>query len=61
MRASTSSSSTSSVYTSGDDARRFISHEGDPSAEDVGTARLLGSHPSRDKSNGILDRLKIDK
>ncbi|XP_011341293.2 glutathione hydrolase 1 proenzyme isoform X2 [Ooceraea biroi] len=64
MRASNSSSSTSSVYTSADEAHRSTGHEGSiryPDVEDVGTAWLLGSHPSRDRSNGFVGRLKIDK
>jgi len=66
MRPSTSSSSTSSAYTSaGDAARSCTGHEGgirySDAAENVGTAWLLGSQLPRDRSNEILDRLKIDK
>ncbi|KAL0124727.1 hypothetical protein PUN28_006527 [Cardiocondyla obscurior] len=63
MRASSPSSSTSSVYTSADDARRCTDYERNQflDLEDVGTAWLLGSHSSQDRSKRALERLKIDK
>ncbi|XP_011634709.1 glutathione hydrolase 1 proenzyme-like [Pogonomyrmex barbatus] len=64
MRASSPSSSTSSVYTSADDARRCTGYERSQllDSEDVGNAWLLGSHSSHiDRSRRALDRFKIDK
>jgi len=63
MRASSPSSSTSSVYTSADDARRCTGYERSQflNLEDVGTAWLLGSHFSHDRSKRILERFKVDK
>lgn len=57
---SSASSSTSSVYTSADDARQFISHEiGQfPDTDDVGTTWLLGS---RSRSKRVFERFKITK
>ncbi|XP_012061163.1 PREDICTED: gamma-glutamyltranspeptidase 1-like [Atta cephalotes] len=63
MRTSSPSSSTSSVYTSADDARRCTGYERSQflDLEDVGTTWLLGSHSSHDRSKRILERFKIDK
>lgn len=63
MRTSSASSSTSSVYTSADDARRCTDYERSQflDLEDIGTAWLLGSHSSHDRSKRVLERFKIDK
>ena len=69
MRASSPSSSTTSsgsVYTSADDARRCTETESNRrsfDSEDVGTVRLLGStRLSRDRSRPrIIERFKINK
>ncbi|XP_028046427.2 scoloptoxin SSD14 [Monomorium pharaonis] len=63
MRASSPSSSTSSVYTSADDARRCTGYERTQflDLEDVGTVWLLGSHFSHDRSKQMLEKFKINK
>nr|XP_012235938.1 PREDICTED: gamma-glutamyltranspeptidase 1-like [Linepithema humile] len=64
MRASSlSSSSTSSVYTSADDVRRCTGHEGNQflDSENVGTAWLLDSHRSQNRSKWVIETFKVNK
>ncbi|XP_024880086.1 glutathione hydrolase 1 proenzyme-like isoform X1 [Temnothorax curvispinosus] len=63
MRAFSPSSDTSSVYTSADDARRCTDYERSQflGLENIGTAWLLGSHSSHDRTKRVLERFKIDK